>query len=65
MAASDAVQKLRDEVKAETGLTVSAGVAPNTMLAKVCISDCSIVRTHHTDERDRSLPTSISLTVNS
>jgi DNA polymerase kappa len=32
---AEAVQKMRDEVKIQTGLTVSAGVAPNAMLAKV------------------------------
>jgi DNA polymerase kappa len=37
MTAANAVQQLRDEVKAETGLTVSAGVGPNTMLAKACL----------------------------
>jgi DNA polymerase kappa len=37
MTPADAVQQLRDEVKAETGLTVSAGVGPNTMLAKARI----------------------------
>lgn len=31
-----AVEKLRAEVEAATGLTISAGIAPNRMLAKVC-----------------------------
>lgn len=35
MTAAAAVQQMREEVKAETGLTVSAGLGPNTMLAKI------------------------------
>lgn len=31
----DVVQQLRDEVRTETQLTVSVGIAPNTMLAKI------------------------------
>ncbi len=34
--ASEAVAALRAEVVAKTGLTISAGIAPNTMLAKIC-----------------------------
>lgn len=36
MTALEAVEKLRAEVEAATGLTISAGIAPNRMLAKVC-----------------------------
>lgn len=36
MTASEVVTKLRTEVEARTGLTISAGIAPNTMLAKIC-----------------------------
>jgi len=32
---ADAVAQMREEVKRETGLTVSAGCGPNTMLAKI------------------------------
>lgn len=35
MMADAAVQQMREEVKTETGLTVSAGVGANTMLAKI------------------------------
>lgn len=35
MDVSDAVAQLRQEVREETGLTVSVGVAPNKMLAKI------------------------------
>jgi hypothetical protein len=38
MSASEVVSDLRAEVEATTGLTISAGIAPNTMLAKVSIS---------------------------
>ncbi|KAJ7647371.1 hypothetical protein FB45DRAFT_822203 [Roridomyces roridus] len=36
MGADECVQHLRDAVFAETKLTVSAGIAPNLMLAKIC-----------------------------
>lgn len=36
MTAADVVSHLRAEVEARTGLTISAGIAPNTMLAKIC-----------------------------
>lgn len=36
MNAEDVVQRFRAECVAETGLTVSAGIAPNKMLAKIC-----------------------------
>jgi hypothetical protein len=36
MTAAEVVSKLRAEVEARTGLTISAGIAPNTMLAKIC-----------------------------
>ncbi|CAK5281491.1 unnamed protein product [Mycena citricolor] len=36
MSADDCVQHMRKSVFAETKLTVSAGIAPNTMLAKIC-----------------------------
>lgn len=36
MTASEVVSHLRAEVEARTGLTISAGIAPNTMLAKIC-----------------------------
>ncbi|OBZ70557.1 DNA polymerase kappa [Grifola frondosa] len=36
LAANDCVQQMRDMVRAETKLTVSAGIAPNKMLAKIC-----------------------------
>lgn len=35
MSASDVVSQLRSEVEEKTGLTISAGIAPNRMLAKV------------------------------
>lgn len=35
MTAEDAIRQMREEVKAETGLTVSAGCGPNTMIAKI------------------------------
>lgn len=35
MTADAAIQQMREEVKHETGLTVSAGCGPNTMLAKI------------------------------
>lgn len=35
MTPAAAVQQMREEIKAETGLTVSAGCGPNTMLAKI------------------------------
>lgn len=35
MSAEKAIQQMREEVKLETGLTVSAGCGPNTMLAKI------------------------------
>jgi DNA polymerase kappa len=35
MTAAEVVSQLRAEVEATTGLTISAGIAPNTMLAKV------------------------------
>ena len=36
MTAGEVVQDLRSRVEEATGLTVSAGVAPNRMLAKIC-----------------------------
>ncbi|KAJ9114977.1 hypothetical protein QFC22_005305 [Naganishia vaughanmartiniae] len=36
MSASDVVSHLRAAVEAETGLTISAGIAPNKLLAKIC-----------------------------
>ncbi|PWN98935.1 DNA/RNA polymerase [Tilletiopsis washingtonensis] len=36
MSVDDAVAQLRKQVKETTGLTVSCGVAPNLMLAKIC-----------------------------
>lgn len=36
MTALEAVERLRAEVEEATGLTISAGIAPNRMLAKVC-----------------------------
>ncbi|KLO14290.1 DNA/RNA polymerase [Schizopora paradoxa] len=36
MKVEDCVQQLRDRVHKETGLTASAGIAPNVMLAKIC-----------------------------
>ncbi|KAI0690534.1 hypothetical protein BC835DRAFT_1307867 [Cytidiella melzeri] len=36
VSAADCVQEMRDVVHRETGLTVSAGIAPNKMLAKIC-----------------------------
>ncbi|KAJ9107004.1 hypothetical protein QFC19_002872 [Naganishia cerealis] len=36
MSAPDVVSHLRAAVEAETGLTISAGIAPNKMLAKIC-----------------------------
>lgn len=36
MTAAAVVKKLRAECVAETGLTVSAGIAPTKMLAKIC-----------------------------
>jgi DNA polymerase kappa len=35
MSASEVVTQLRVQVEATTGLTISAGIAPNKMLAKV------------------------------
>jgi DNA polymerase kappa len=35
---AEAVEEMRAAVKDETGLTVSAGVAANKTLAKVCLS---------------------------
>lgn len=35
MTADAAIQQMREEVKYETGLTVSAGCGSNTMLAKI------------------------------
>lgn len=35
MSASAVVSQLRAEVEEKTGLTISAGIAPNRMLAKV------------------------------
>ncbi|KAI5117782.1 hypothetical protein M0805_000425 [Coniferiporia weirii] len=32
----ECVRQMRDRVKTETGLTASAGIAPNKMLAKIC-----------------------------
>ncbi|KAK2745908.1 hypothetical protein FQN57_003521 [Myotisia sp. PD_48] len=32
----EAVQKLRDEISSQTGITVSAGIASNTKIAKIC-----------------------------
>nr|XP_018262802.1 DNA polymerase kappa subunit [Kwoniella dejecticola CBS 10117]OBR84960.1 DNA polymerase kappa subunit [Kwoniella dejecticola CBS 10117] len=36
MSASDTVAQIRAEVEAKTQLTMSAGIAPNRMLAKIC-----------------------------
>lgn len=36
MSAMEVVEQLRQEVEATTGLTISAGIAPNRMLAKIC-----------------------------
>ena len=36
MTAADVVSHLRAAVEAETGLTISAGIASNKMLAKIC-----------------------------
>jgi DNA polymerase kappa len=36
MTAAQVVTQLRAEVEAKTELTISAGIAPNKMLAKVC-----------------------------
>lgn len=36
MSAVDVVTQLRAEVEAHTSLTISAGIAPNRMLAKIC-----------------------------
>ncbi|KAJ9095713.1 hypothetical protein QFC21_005585 [Naganishia friedmannii] len=36
LSASDVVSHLRAAVEAETGLTISAGIAPNKLLAKIC-----------------------------
>jgi DNA polymerase kappa len=36
MTASEVVSHLRAEVEARIGLTISAGIAPNKMLAKIC-----------------------------
>lgn len=36
MSAADVVSHLRAAVEAETGLTISAGIAPNKLLAKIC-----------------------------
>lgn len=38
MSAGDVVSQLRKEVEEATGLTISAGIAPNRMLAKVSAS---------------------------
>jgi DNA polymerase kappa len=35
LTAMEVVEHLRAEVEANTGLTISAGIAPNRMLAKV------------------------------
>lgn len=35
MTAEAAIAQMREEVKTETGLTVSAGCGPNTMIAKI------------------------------
>lgn len=35
LTAEAAIQQMREEVKQETGLTVSAGCGPNTMVAKI------------------------------
>ena len=35
LTADQAIQQMREEVKQETGLTVSAGCGPNTMTAKI------------------------------
>lgn len=34
--AQDVVQEMRQKIEAKTRLTASAGIAPNTMLAKIC-----------------------------
>ncbi|WVN87573.1 uncharacterized protein L203_102756 [Cryptococcus depauperatus CBS 7841] len=36
MSASDVVTQLRNQVEKETNMTISAGIAPNRMLAKIC-----------------------------
>lgn len=36
LTASSVVSELREAVHQKTGLTISAGIAPNTMLAKIC-----------------------------
>ncbi|KLT45428.1 DNA/RNA polymerase [Cutaneotrichosporon oleaginosum] len=36
MTASEVVSKLRVQVEERTGMTISAGIAPNRMLAKIC-----------------------------
>lgn len=36
MTAADAVSKMRSEIHEKTGITVSAGIAANTRLAKIC-----------------------------
>jgi len=37
LTASETVTQLRSQVEEKTALTISAGIAPNKMLAKVCI----------------------------
>ena len=36
MTAGEVVQQLRNRVEEATGLTLSAGIAPNRMFAKIC-----------------------------
>lgn len=40
MSASEVVSQLRAAVEEKTGLTISAGIAPNKMLAKVSSMTC-------------------------
>ena len=50
--ADDVVNELRSKIFSRTGLTASAGIAPNTMLAKVC-SDLNKPNGQHRLEPDR------------
>lgn len=42
MTASQVVTQLRSQVEEKTALTISAGIAPNKMLAKVNVNYCLI-----------------------
>ncbi|WWC89166.1 uncharacterized protein L201_004084 [Kwoniella dendrophila CBS 6074] len=56
MTAADVVSQLRAEVQAKTQLTMSAGIAPNRMLAKIC-SDKNKPNGQYEMEFDRTVVT--------